>query len=307
MRSKKSHNCYPINQSPLYRLRGKGQFEKAIGVQWDAIDKLLSPENYRVWLNEKGREIQQPIGWLAHVHQRIGTLLARIELPTYLYSQKGRSYADNARQHVGSVPLIKTDIHKFYPSTTRQMVYRMFKEDFDCAEDVAHKLADICCYHQEHLPTGSALSGRIAFFAARDMFDDIADLAARNHCRMTAYVDDVTLSGTSATKKLLGEIRKTVSRHGLKTKQRKSMTYAPTATKTVTGAVIVGDELRLPNERHRKIWQTKKALANAPQNEKRRLLRALKGRLQEARQITGNKGAATVVMAMSPADSIESE
>jgi hypothetical protein len=169
------------------------------------------------------------------------------------------------------------------------MVYRMFAVDFECAEDIAHRLADICCYRQEHLPTGSALSGRIAFFAAQHMFDDIADLAAREQCRMTIYVDDVTVSGPAATKKLLGEIRKIVSRHGLKTKQRKSKTYAMVSAKTVTGAVISGNELRLPNERHKKIWLAKQALAKAPCGEKkRRILRTLTGRLQEASQILGN-------------------
>ena len=279
---------YPLHQSPLYRLRGKGQFEHVLGIQWNAIDKLLSPDNYRVWLNKKGREIQQPLGWLADVHGRIGKLFARIELPDYLYSQKGRSYADNARQHVGTMPLIKTDIHKFYPSTTGQMVYRMFAVDFGCAKDIAHRLADICCYRQEHLPTGSTLSGRIAFFSARPMFDDIADLAASEQCRMTVYVDDVTVSGPTATKKVLGKIRQIVSRHGFRTKEQKSKTYAPTSAKPVTGTVISRDELRLRNERHRKIRQAQQALAKAPREAKARIQRALRGRMQEARQILGN-------------------
>ena len=288
MRSRNVRERYPLHQSPLYRLRGKGQFEHVLGIEWNAIDKLLSPDNYRVWLNEKGREIQQPLGWLAHVHRHIGKLLARIELPDYLYSQKGRSYVDNARQHVGTIPLIKTDIHKFYPSTTWQMVYRMFAVDFRCAEDIAHRLADICCYQQKHLPTGSALSGRIAYFAARSMFDDIADLAANDQCRMTAYVDDVTVSGPTATKKLLGKIRQIVSRHGFRTKEQKSKTYAPTSAKSVTGTVISDNKLRLPNERHRKIWQAQQALAKAPRGEKAHIQKALRGRLQEAHQILGN-------------------
>jgi hypothetical protein len=288
MKSKNTPERYPLHQSPLYRLRGKGQFEKVLGVEWSAVNKLLATDNYRVWENDKGREIQQPLGWLAHVHGLIGKLLSRIELPDYLYSQKGRSYADNAREHVGSTPLVKTDIHKFYPSTTRQMVYRMFVVDFLCAEDIAHCLADICCYRQKHLPTGSALSGRVAFFAARHMFDDIAELAKSEQCRMTAYVDDVTISGTAATKKLLGEVRKLVSRHGYKTKQKKSKTYAATSVKVVTGAVVVGPELRLPNERHRKIWQARQELLRCGREQKAPLLRALRGRLQEASQILDN-------------------
>lgn len=285
MRSKNGRECYPLHQSPLYKMRGKGQFEAVIGVQWDAVDKLLGPKNYRVWTNSKGRVIQQPLRRLAAVHGRIANLLSRIELPDYVFSKKGRSYADNARQHVGTVPLIKTDIHKFYPSVTRDMVYRLFARDFQCAEDIAHRLADICCYRQEHVPTGSTLSGRVAFFAARHMFDEIAAIATERECRMTAYVDDITVSGHGATKRFLGEIRKVVRRNGLKTKQRKSRTYAPTAAKTVTGTIVAGEALRLPNARYLKIWKTKQALAIAAGPEKKRLHGALRGRLQEANQV----------------------
>jgi hypothetical protein len=285
MPSKSGPERYPLHQSPLYKIRGKGQFEKVIGVKWDAIDKLLRPKNYRVWPNKEGREIQQPLWKLAAVHGRIAKLLSRIELPNYVFSKKGRSYVDNARQHVGTGPLIKTDIYKFYPSVTRDMVYRLFAHDFQCAVDIAHRLADICCYRQKHVPTGSELSGRVAFFAARHMFDEIATMATERECRMTAYVDDITVSGRGATKRFLGEIRKAVRRNGLKTKQRKSRTFAPTAAKAVTGAIVAGEVLRLPNVRHLKIWKTKQALAIAAGPDKERLHETLRGRLQEANQV----------------------
>ena len=285
--SKVLRKRYSIDQSALYRIRGKGQFKSIIGVDWDAVPSLLNTNLYRVWLNEKGREIQQPIGRLEKIHKRIGDLLSRIELPDYLFSQRGCSYADNARQHVGEIPLVKTDIHKFYPSTTRAMVHRMFVEDFQCANDIAGRLADICCYRQLHLPTGSAVSGRIAFFAARQMFDSISGLAANQGCTMTAYVDDITISGDAASKTLLGEVRKIVHQHGLKTKQSKSKTFSATAAKPVTGAVIAGDELRLPNKRHQKIHEVRQALATASSLEKPRIQRILRGRIQEAKQILG--------------------
>ena len=276
---------YPLNQSPLFRLRGKGQFEELLDLRWDMVKPLAASDYYRMWVNDKGREIQQPIRKLASVHKRIGDLLSRIELPDYLYSQRGRSYADNARQHLGDVPLFKTDIHKFYSSTTWMMVYRMFVDEFECAEDVAHRLADVCCFQQRHLPTGSPLSGRIAFFAARQMFDAIATVATREQCRMTAYVDDLTVSGARASKTLMGEVRQVVHQHGLKTKQKKSRTYAATSPKVVTGAVISGEELRLPNERHRKIQEARLELAAATGPEKDRIKQVLRGRLQEAKQV----------------------
>jgi hypothetical protein len=246
---------------------------------------LSAGDNYRVFLNDKGRETQQPIGELGRLHDRIGQLLARVATPDYVYSKRRRSYADNAAQHLGHTPLIKADIHRFYPSTTRAMVYRLFLEDFGCAADIANRLADLCCYQREHLPTGSALSGRIAFLAARSMFDEVKAIADREKCKMTAYVDDIAVSGDRATTRLLGEIRQVVSRHGLKTKARKCRTYSASSPKELTGTVIVGGELRLPNARHWKIWQKRKELETAAPSERAGLARSLSGRLQEAKQI----------------------
>jgi hypothetical protein len=278
---------YPLRDSPLYRLKGKGRFELVLGVAWDAVPNLLTSHGFRVWLNEKGREIQAPVNWMAKVHERIGKLLARIELPNYVYSQKGRSYADNAKQHVGSHPVVKTDIHRFYPSTTRAMVMRMFLHDFECAEDIAHRLADICCYKQLHLPTGSPLSGRIAFFAAKHMFDEVENLASNTNCRLTVYVDDTSLSGIAANKQILGSVRRVIRNHGLKTRHAKSVTYAANAPKLITGAIVTQTELRLPNIRHKKIWQTRNALHRSHGAERIKLHRVLRGRLQEASQILG--------------------
>ena len=165
------------------------------------------------------------------------------------------------------------------------MVWRMFVEEFMCAPDVADILADICCYQQKHLPTGSSLSGRVAFFAARRMFDAASGIADSTASRMTLYVDDITLSGPHVTKKLLSRIRQVVRRHGLKTKEEKSKTFAANAPKTVTGAIIIGNEVSLPNARHKKIWETRCAIRSASGEEKAKLLRSLKGRLQEAKQI----------------------
>ncbi|UYO94335.1 reverse transcriptase family protein [Pollutimonas sp. M17] len=285
MQSTSKPKRYPLGRSPLYRLRGKGKFETVLGVQWDAMYKLLDVKYYRVWTNDKGRQIQAPHGWLAQVHKRIGVLLSRIQLPDYVYSQKGRSYADNARAHRGETPLIKTDISRFYPSVTRQAVFRMFMDDFECAVDVAHRLADICCYKQAHLPTGSPLSGRVAFFAKRHMFDEIADSAQSVGCKMTAYVDDVTVSGTKATKELLGAIRQTIGRHGLRTQGRKSKTYASGAAKIVTGVVVVRDEVRLPNSRHLNIHRARQAVQTAAPAELEHAQRVLAGRLLEASQV----------------------
>lgn len=283
--SKPPTDRHPLNQSCLYKLRGKGRLEATLGLSWEATDRLITQGVYRVWMNDRGRAIQAPEGLLKATHQRISDLLARIELPAYLFSQKGRSYADNAHAHRGNVPLIKTDISKFYPSITHAMVVRLFRDDFMCAPDIARRLADLCCYQQRHLPTGSSLSGRVAFWAARHMFDEIADLASQHGCVMTAYVDDITVSGATATKSLLGEIRRTIHRHGLKTKSKKSHSYPATAPKMVTGVIVTGSETRLPNQRHQKIHQLRQELVQTSGPLRQDLEKRLHSRLKEAAHV----------------------
>lgn len=286
MPSRNRRKKYPVHQSPFYRMRGKGQFEKVIGAEWKASKKLLSPTQYRVWV-EDGREIQKPIGWLEQIHKRIASLFARIEMPDYVYSQKGKSYAQNAYAHAAEgTKLVKTDICKYFPSTTRYMIYRMFRQEFRCAPDIATRLTEICCYENKHLPTGSPISGYIAFFSSRKMFEEIRAFAKKYGCTMTLYVDDIVLSGEKANKSLLGDVRQIVHKYGYKTKDKKSSSYAPGYPKPITGAIVLGDSVLLPNERHYKIWQTRKALMTAAdQDEKERLKRSLQGRLLEAKQI----------------------
>ncbi|MDY7579308.1 hypothetical protein RGU70_13380 [Herbaspirillum sp. RTI4] len=59
------------------------------------------------------------------------------------------------------------------------------------------------------------------------------------------------------TKRRLSEVRQVVRRHGPKTKQSKTKTFTAEAPKTVTGVIVSGNELCLPNTRHKKIWETR--------------------------------------------------
>lgn len=255
-----AHKLYPINQSPLYALKGLGQLAAAL--QANLTDALAAntPQNYKVFLNDKGREIQAPRGPVVRLHRRIAALLARVETPRYLYSKRGSSHLDNAAAHCGQTELLKTDIKEFYPGTTHAMVTRMFRHQFKCASDVARILADLCCFNG-FLPTGSALSSFVAFWCSKDMFDELHDLAASNDLVMTVFVDDITISGPGASAKLLWRARQVIHNHGRATKRKKSRFYAASRAKPVTGAVLRGRHILLPNRQHLKIRTTRREMA----------------------------------------------
>lgn len=277
---------YALNQSPLYRLNSKRKLGELLGVKFTDFAKLVELSNYHVFVNKNGRQIQHPIKELDPVHRRIAKLLARLDLPDYLHSRKGRSYISNAAAHASDVPLIKTDISKFYPSTSFSSVFNLFRERFQCSPDVAWNLAQLCCYRAAHLPTGSYLSGIIAFLAHQSMFDEIHELSRNAGCIMTCYVDDIVLSGHGATKALLYEVRGVMNRHGLSAKREKSKTFPADKPKIVTGVVITSNGLAVPNKRLKDARCLRTLIEKTSDLIKKdHLSSSLKGKIQEAKQI----------------------
>jgi hypothetical protein len=277
---------YSIDQSPLYAIRGKKQLELVLNIHLNRLDKLLKPESYRTFINENNREIQHPVGWLEEVHKKIARYLSRIITPDYVYSCKGRSYIENAYEHRGYHPLVKTDISKFYPNTSVHQVKEMFTREFKCANDIAMILANICCFQQKFLPTGSSISGYVAFFSNKPLFDAVNNLASRTGCTFTLYVDDLTISGTNASKELINKVTRLINRHGYQYSKKKTITYTKPATKIVTGVAVHGNQCKIPNVRLLSITETRKAIAASEPSEQRvALIKSLKGKLQFAQQI----------------------
>lgn len=137
-----SPKLYPLNQSPLFKLKTKRKLLEIIGLSKKQADKLMLDSAYKQFENDAGRTIQEPIPQLKAVHKRIGTLLSRIELPAYLHSgRKKHSTLTNAESHRHATELLKLDIHKFFPSTKAAKVYKAFTEKFEMSPDVAYRLA----------------------------------------------------------------------------------------------------------------------------------------------------------------------
>lgn len=264
---------YPLHQSPLFKIKGKAQFESIIGLDWYSCKSLSDNIEYYyhhgiVIVADKDRKYQKPIYDLETFHRKIASYLRKIKQPDYVFSKKGRSFIDNAAEHVSLNPLIKTDIKSFFPSVSREMIFNLFSKKFQCSNDIASLLADLCTVPlrddlgalKQVLPTGSFLSDRLAFWAYVDVFDQINLLAQTHRCVFTLYVDDITISGEKATKKMLSEVRQLLRNNGLKTKNSKSITYASKQSKTVTGVRLSNSRMLASNKLQKKIRITKKQI-----------------------------------------------
>lgn len=278
---------YPIDQSRLYRCPSKKKLADLLGTDRAKLIALTKdPTAYRVFIrrtNGKERVIEEPRGELRRVHDRLLLLLSRVEPPSYLHSGvKRRSYISNARQHISGGRILKTDLAKFYPSTTHQQVFVGFLREFCCAGDVARLLADLCTY-QGHVPTGSPISMPAAFFAHKQAFDALHRRMLGQGISMTVYVDDITLSGDSLIRRDFCPIKKTFAAAGMRVHKTKFFGAEPAS---VTGVIVKGDEILLPNRRHQRIVEGIRSLALDDANPDRSSIAiALLGQVSEAANV----------------------
>jgi len=273
---------YQVDQSPLYRIRTKRKLADVLKADLSGIPNYThdTERHYKVFpikTGTKSRWIQEPKTNLKRLHTRIFRLLQRIDVPAYLHSgTKGRSYVSNAEAHKGPLQVFKLDIKSFFPSVAPTHIYHFFHDVVQCAPDVAYQLRALCTYGDQ-LPTGSCISQIVAFYAYKDLFDKLYQLADEHDLTMTCYVDDLTFSGAVVPGQFRHKTKQAIKLAGLSS--HKEMFYGQTKKKLVTGVVIDGDRLRVSNKQRLSIYQTLKLFHGLPPGEERdKALRSLVGR-----------------------------
>ncbi len=260
MTTKKQHKTYHLNQSPLYKLNSRRKLAALFNLSLNKLESLAKrTDNYRVFLKDKNsetcRQFEVPKPHFEFIHRRLFHLLRKVDPPVYLHSGiKGKSYITNAKAHLDSERAITLDIRKFFPSTLGWHVFEFFNGILYCSRDVSGLLTALCTY-DNHVPTGSCLSQPLAFYAHYKMFEEINALATSLGLKMTCYVDDMTLSGAKANPSTLYKVRGILNERSLQSKSKKEHVYDIGYPKTITGSIVMRNELRLPNRRHKAIHE----------------------------------------------------
>jgi hypothetical protein len=292
MKKKRNRPRYDFHQSQFYALRSRAGLATLLGLSSPRqLRELIhvKPFSYRTFVDD-GRHIQAPTGPLLRVHKRVAALLRRIFVPDYVHSQVGRSYVTNARAHIGTEPTIKTDVSGYFPNTRSESVRLFFRETMCCSVDVAWLLAELLCF-EGFVPTGSPLSNELAFFANKRVMDQIDALARSNDCRMTLLVDDITVSGRAASLKMLNGIKLKLrsAGHDANRSERKTRSYGTGQRKHITGVVVSSNATKLPNKRHKEMYEAYRRLeAATTKKERSQAWRRLKGRICEATSVDPN-------------------
>jgi len=253
---------YPINQSPFYKLSNHQRLANILGTDLRTLSRVVKrrDENYKFGHTDSGRAIQIPKAQLLRFHARINRLLVRISTPDYLVSGvKGRSHVYNAKQHVGEVAVAKTDIAKFYPSTTTEIVRKGLRKKFKCSNDIAKTLASLCSVNG-HVPTGSPISQSLCFIVNAPVFDHLNIYARSRGLTFSLYVDDLTFSGKVLPKNFLSYVANYLERtRGYRC--HKFRTYGNEKEKVITGVVVKSDNIQLKNSQRLKIFKLFKSKA----------------------------------------------
>lgn len=281
---------YPLHQCALYRCMSRKRLFTLLQTTETKYDELRTGQNlYRVAQKPKKnggvRTIQAPRGDLKRIQRRVSELLMRVEPPDFLMSPvRGRSNIDNAAKHRHARSHRLLDVADFYPSCSANKVAEFFSKVLGCPPDVVAILVWLTT-KDGALPQGSPASPILAYWAYRDMWDEIDTVAREAGCDVSVYVDDITVSGPMVREATVHEIKKIIQKHGHKTKDNKEEARLMTPV-TVTGVVVRAGKLLLPNSQHHIRHRIRKELEKTADGPERvQLEAALAGHDETERQI----------------------
>ena len=319
---------------PLYGLKSKKLLKRLLRINNNQmirqtnIASLVSP-----YIDKSGkpRLIEPPHEELKIIQKRIKNCLGQIIVPDNVFSGvKGKSYADNARFHIGNNRrnLYKIDLTAFFPSIARDTVYHFFAEDLLCSPDVAQLLTDLTTIDlgkssaknideiyeflkrknvssYNHLISGAPTSQMLSYLVNHRMFDEMQKLADDNGITMTVYVDDVTFSSENRiSKNFRDKIIAIIQKYNYQISRKKVKRYTKLYPKLVTGVIIdtTGNPV-LKNSMRQKIILAYNDLKTNPENADLRM--RLRGLLIAARQVNKDAFPTIYKFAFQPNESIE--
>lgn len=248
---------HPLRASCLFRVRTRRDLAAVFGMTEPALQAIVRVERpYSKRTIDTGkngkvkmRDVEEPRGALRPIHERVGALLSRIEPPDFLFCPvKGRSYVDNANVHAKSAHVRTLDVKSYFPSTPQRRVFWFFSTVMECSLDVSVILARLLTV-DGHLATGSTVSPILSFYAFYDMWLAISEIAKAAECRISVYMDDLTVSGLAVPERIFWQIKKQIDSRGLEYHKERNFTRG---TAEVTGVLLRDGKALVPNRQLRK-------------------------------------------------------
>ncbi len=286
---------HKLTDSVFHKLRSKARLQRLLFTSATKFRQLSnSSDRYAEWERPKKsggtRTIEAPPEDLKRIQSRIADLLSRIIPPDYLFNPvKGRSYVDNAARHLGAREFHLLDIADYFPSCTAKRVAWFFGTRMGCSKDITAILVNLTT-RNGRLPQGSPCSPILAYLSHIDMWEEIEAEVDKRRCMFSVYADDITVSGDHVPGELIWSIKKIIKRHGFQLKRDKEASLVNSAA-DITGVIVQGKSLRLPNRQHEKLHNLKmeyQSMKRGPARKK--VMQRIRGRQSQTRQIQGSLG-----------------
>jgi retron-type reverse transcriptase len=281
---------HKLDQSRLFKVQSPRALAKLLFLSVDGLQSFTKNEaSYSVWPTPKKnggeRIIEAPHDNLKKVQKRIADLLYKIETPDYVIAPaKNKSYVQNAAMHRGARQFHLLDIEDFFPSCTSRKVFWFFNSIMKCPRDVSAILTSITTY-KGHLPQGSPSSPILAFYSYLDMWSGINSIATEAGCKLSIYADDITVSGQSFSLNAIWKIKSILRKCGHTHSRSKERGFIDKPA-DITGVILDGHKVKLPNRQHLKLKKAKDIFTNSNNHhEKEAMMRQIVGRLAQKRQI----------------------
>ncbi len=280
---------YPLDQCALYKIQRKSLLALRLNRSLGFVRaRANNPSMYKVWNEAKAsggfRTIEAPREDLKAIQKRIATLLQRVLPPKFLYSPvKGQSYIDNALVHRGSREVRLLDVRDYFGNCQSEAVFRFFSSRMKCSPDVAWLLTGLTT-RGGHLPQGSPCSPILSFFCCEPMWQEIDNVVKGAGCKLTVYVDDITISGEHCPEAMIYEVKKILLRHGHKHHPTKERRHTDRPAE-ITGVIVGPAKFSAPHRHFKKLQAARIASVTAVTEDQRLLelsrARSLESQIQQ--------------------------
>ncbi len=192
-------------------------------------------------------------GKLRDIQNKIkDTILVKLPLPSCVKGGvKGQDTISNARVHKGNKYRFQTDLSKFFPSVSEDMVFQMFM-DHGFSRVIARILSQLTTvdgeliFRKKSLPQGAPTSTHLANLVFAKVDFEILKLIEGKNIVYTRWVDDLTFSSKNPFESIKPDLIKIISANGLKINRKK--TSQRTKRSVITGIDTGNNTLRVSKE-----------------------------------------------------------
>lgn len=230
MNSRPFYSCKPILSISALAL--------ALGIEQELLVGTAARANglYRLAkpITKPDGSIRQPfdaMGPLKEIHRRIkDRIFSRVVFPYYLTgSLKGKDYRVNAALHAGARILICEDIEGFFPATSADIIFDIWRNLFGFTNEVATLLTTLTA-KDGALPQGAIPSSFLANLAFWRDEPALHNQLLENGIQYSRYVDDISVSAkrfldTAEQSAIIAQLYGMLMRRAYKAKRRKHETF----------------------------------------------------------------------------------